>query len=201
MPRREEAFTLIELLVVITILGVLASLVLPLVHAGRREQNKIQCIHRVRNLVGLLEQGERYPGEGGPALLLYLVKKSELRGEDELHSLFCPGDMHESLEGAGGLAAYSDLDLGRKGELGHLTSYAGRDQTRTDCRVVRGGPGAVLLADDSEDHHEGRGYVVGLTGGSITFRDKVDQWKLDRTTAVAPGEGSVVEELRCLAPE
>ncbi len=192
-----RAFTLIEILVVLAILGVLAGLVVPLIGSGQRESHKVECLNNVRNIVGLLEGEARYPGEGGPALILYLVKKGQIRGEDSLGMLFCPGDVHESLAQAGGVDVYNDMS----GDLGRLTSYAGRAMAAEGCRLSKGGPGAVLVCDDSEDHHDGRGYVVGLTGGAAKWRDKVDQWNLSRSAPVAPGESSPVEELRCLAAD
>ncbi len=192
-----KGFTLIEILVVIAILGVLAGLVVPLITTGQHEQNKLACINNVRNIVGLLEGQVRYPTDGGPALILYLVKKGQIQGEDGLGTLFCPGDVHESLAQAGGVDVYNDLG----GDLGRLTSYAGRAMAVEGCRLSKGGPGAVLVCDDSEDHHDNRGYVVGLTGGAAKWRDKVDQWNLSRSAPVAPGETSPVEELRCLAAE
>ena len=67
------------------------------------------------------------------------------------------------------------------------------------CAAKRGSsPAKVLVCDDSEDHHDGKGFVVGLQGGSAKFRDKVDDWEIDISTVVQVGEGSVIPELVCL---
>ena len=166
------------------------------------EAMKVECMANMRNIVGLLEFGPRYPVKSGPNLILYLVKKGELEGEDHLNLLFCPGDKNESLVKAGGVDAYYDLDLTRQGEYGHLTSYAGRDQLDDENAARKGSPRTyVLVCDDSEDHHDGRGFVVGLNGGAAKWRDKVDNWGLDAKTRVEVGEDSVVEELQCLRSE
>ena len=59
-------------------------------------------------------------------------------------------------------------------------------------------PAVVIVADDSEDHHNGKGICVGLTGGVAKWRDKVDDWGLDIDTPVDVGEFSDIEELTCL---
>lgn len=166
------------------------------------ESNKVECMSNVRNIVGLLEFGPKYPVQSGPNLILYLVKKGELEGESLLGLLFCPGDKNESLARAGGVEAYHDLDLTRQGGYGHLTSYAGRNQFDKENAARKQSPKTfVLVCDDSEDHHGGRGFVVGLNGGAVKWRDKIDDWELPPDTEVKVGEGSVVEELRCLRSE
>jgi hypothetical protein len=163
---------------------------------------KVECMSNVRNIVGLLEFGAKYPVQSGPNLILYLVKKREIEGEDRLGLLFCPGDKNESLAKAGGVDAYYDIDLTRQGEYGHMTSYAGRNQFDKENAARKQSPRTfVLVCDDSEDHHDGRGFVVGLNGGAAKWRDKVNDWDLSRDTKVTVGEDSVVEELRCLRTE
>ncbi len=165
------------------------------------ESPKTDCMNNVKQLVGLLEvsAGPTYPSHRGPNLLLYLVRKGELVGEDSLKLLFCPGDRNEDLHKAGGLAAYTDLDLSKAGAYGHLTSYAGRDQLDPACAAERRSlPPKVLICDDSDDHHFGKGFVVGLTGGAVKWRQTVDDYGLKEGTRVTVGEGSIVEELRCL---
>ncbi|MHC4550952.1 MAG: type II secretion system protein [Planctomycetota bacterium] len=203
MRQREAGMTLIEILVVITILATLAGMVTVLINSGRRRQIQIECIQHVSQMVGLLEATTgRYPEYDGPNLLLYFAKRGSIQGPDALAIYFCAGDMEESLKAAGGVEAYRDLDLALKGEYGHLTSYAARALTDPRCRVPRGSPvPTVLLADDSEDHHFAEGIVVGLTGGSAKFRDKVDDYGLDHETVLIVGEGSAADELTCLRTE
>jgi prepilin-type N-terminal cleavage/methylation domain-containing protein len=198
---RETGFTLVEILVVITIIATIAGLVAVLIPKALEMQARQKCIDNLRNITGLLAgtESRRYPEHAGPNLILYLVKKGDLTGRDSLESLFCPGDHEESFKQAGGEAAYEGLDLKRKGEYGHLTSYAGRDQTRADTAARRGSMRAVVLvADDSEDHHFNKGVCVGLTGGTARWRDKVEYYELDGDTPLIVGEGSEVEELTCL---
>jgi hypothetical protein len=207
-----QGFGKVEVLSVVGIMAVLAALVIVLMPEGERPEEtstspvafaaaKKTCMNNVRNIVGLLEFSPRYPEKCGPTLILYFVKKGEIQGR-HLPLLFCPGDVNESLPKVGGADAYKDLDLGKRGEYGHLTSYAGRDQLDKENAAHKGGSRAcVLVCDDSEDHHDGRGFVVGITGGHAKWRDKVDAWKLPRDTHVKVGEDSVVEELRCLRSE
>ncbi len=112
--------------------------------------------------------------------------------------LFCPGDQEEDFEGAGGIEAYREFDLRRNGEYDHLSSYAGRDQTNKMCRTKLGSIPVALICDDSEDHHGGKGFVIGFTGGSVKFRHKFDDWEIDVKTAVLIGEGSAIKELECM---
>ena len=168
---------------------------------GNYEATKVECMNNVRNLVALLTiAGDLPTKSGGVNLLLWLVKRGELPGEDNLKMLFCPGDKRESFDGTGGVEAYgASLDIRRKGEHDHLSSYAGRDQTNKMCRAKTGSAKRLaLICDDSEDHHGGKGFVVGFTGGSVKFRHKVGDWKLDLSTPVLIGEGSAVEELECM---
>ena len=200
MDGKQKGFTLIEILVVVTIIGVLAGLVVVLIPKGQFEAQKAECMNNVRQMVGVLEpMGTSYPKFSGPNLILYLVKKGEFQGEDNIKLLFCPADETDSFEGAGGLDAFKDLDLKKRGEYDHLTSYAGRDQLNAACAAKKGSAkSVVLICDDSEDHHDGKGFIVGLTGGAVKWRDKVDDWGMDIDASVQIGEGSSVAELECL---
>ena len=201
---RERGFTLIEILVVITIIGVLAGMVTLLIGPSRFMATKTECQNNVRGITGLLEVAHpsRYPSHSGPDLILYLVTTGSVVGQDQLEALFCPGDMNESFEDAGGEQAYADLDLAKSGSRGHLTSYAGRDQETVEHRAKKGaGRTMVLLADDSEDHHDGKGIVVGLTGGIAKWRDKVDRYKMSIDDPLEVGPNSTVEELKALIAE
>ena len=203
MSRKEAGMTLIEILVVIAILATIMGTVALLIGPSTRQGDKLSCIRNVGNLVGLIETGGRgrYPESAGANFVLYVAQKGEIAGRDNLETLFCPGDQQESFTLTGGEEAYEDLDL-KSYDNGHLTSYAGRAQNDKKCRVSRGGPRAhVLIADDSEDHHHGFGFVVGLTGGTAKFRDKVDYYELALDQPIEVGEGSAVEELRCLRAE
>ncbi|MHC4549099.1 MAG: type II secretion system protein [Planctomycetota bacterium] len=199
MDGKQKGFTLIEILVVVTIIGVLAGLVVVLIPKGQFEAQKTECMSNIRNIVGLLEFGQRYPEYSGPNLILYLVKKGEIEGRDRLGLLFCSGDTNDTLNRAGGEDAYKDLDLEKRGEYDHLTSYSGRDQLNKACAAKKGSSKTfILVCDDSEDHHDNKGFVVGLNGGAAKWRDKVDDYKLDIKTAIEAGEGSTIEELQCL---
>ena len=139
MDGKQKGFTLIEILVVVTIIGVLAGLVVVLIPKGQFEAKKTECMNNVRNLVGLLTVGGDYPKKyGGANLILHLMPKGDIEGEDNIQNLFCPGDPDETYEDAGRAEAYGSLDVSKKGEHDHLTSYAGRDQTNKNCRAVSG---------------------------------------------------------------
>jgi prepilin-type N-terminal cleavage/methylation domain-containing protein len=204
MRRPQDGFTLIEVLVVMAIIATLAGLVSLLVVDTRRKGERLVCTEQVRDLTGLLESADatRYPRHAGPNLILYLVVKGQIAGKDTLEKLFCPGDQEESLEDAGGVEAYASLDLSLRAEYGHLTSYAARDQTKPETRAPRGAmPPVVLIADDSEDHHQGKGIVVGLTGGAAKWRDKVDDYGMRKDEPLTIGPDSAVDELTCLRVE
>jgi type II secretory pathway pseudopilin PulG len=192
---------LIEILVVMAIIAAIAGLVTIGINAANRKAAIVECVSNVRDLASLLESAQdgRYPEHDGVGLILYLVAKGYVQGPDALEKLFCPGDLEESLDRAGGEAAYAGLDPSRAGEYGHLTSYAGRRQRDKACRASKNNPRpTVLLCDDSEDHHEHMGIVVGLTSGAAKFRDKLDDYKLASEEPILVGEGSNVEELSCM---
>jgi prepilin-type N-terminal cleavage/methylation domain-containing protein len=201
MEGREHGWTLIEILVVVSIIATLAGLVSVLVPRAFFKRDVMVCTNNISQIVGLLESGDtsRYPDEKGPNLILYLVAKGQVAGRDGLELLFCPGDQEESLEDAGGEAAYGDLKLEKLGEYGALTSYAARDQTDPKVRAKKGTmPPMILIADDSEDHHDNKGIVVGLTGGQAKWRDKVDDYGLTVDAPLTVGGGSGITELQAL---
>jgi len=189
--KRNRAFTLIEILVVVAIISTLAGLVsVMIVHANRRAQ-RVECIQHMSELVRLLETSSdnRYPAKSGADFVLDVIGSGLFQDDDSIELLFCPGDLQESPENVGGVQAYADLG---PGSHGHLTSYAGRRQKERECSVRKTGKKCVLLCDDSLDHHDGEGIVVGISGGSARFR------KIDSET-LQLGDSSPDEELRCLS--
>ena len=66
--RRRSAFTLVELLVVISIIGLLASLILPAAFGALGQGRRTQCLNNIRNLgqamVGEVSGTQRYPASG-----------------------------------------------------------------------------------------------------------------------------------------
>jgi len=202
MDGKQNGFTLIEILVVVTIIGVLAGLVVVLIPKGQFEAQKTECMSNVRQIVGLLEVGEKYPNYAGPGMLLYLVKKGDInRDQDKLGLLFCPGDVN-GWDLSGGVEAYKDLDLTKRGEYDALTSYAARDMKNKQCVVRKGDSSTqVLVADETEEYHQKKGLVVGINGGAAKWRDKVDFYGIDIETPLTIGEGSDQDELRCLVKD
>jgi hypothetical protein len=193
-----RGFTVVDLLAVLVCLALVAAVVVaPFHRVHHADAQNTDCLNNVKNLVVLLERMEN-TGDSGLPWLLALVDIGEIQGEDNFELFFCPGDARESLSAAGGPAAYEN----RSGDLGRYTSYAVRDRADPACRALRvGGEPVVLICDDSEDHHDGKGFAVGLSGGAVRWRHKADDWGLDVDTEVVVGEGSVVEELRCLHAE
>lgn len=194
---KQKGFTLIEILVVVTIIGVLAGLVVVLIPKAQEKSAITECTSNVKGIAGILVGMKKFPNYSGPNMILYLVRNKDLQGERSLSTLFCPGHGEEFP----GEEHYKDLDLKTKQDYGHLTSYAGRDQTNEKCRVRKGGAPKVLVADEDERYHNNKGFVCGYTDGSATFRTKVDNWDLDIETPVQVGEGSEVDELKCLRAE
>ena len=166
------------------------------------ERARVECMTHVRGIVSLLNFTGTlgYPQHSGTSLLLYLVKKGDIDGEKNLAVLFCPGDVNESLGLAGGEEAYRSLDFALRGDYGHLTSYAGRDILKKGPSV-KGRRTVVLICDDSEDHHDGKGMVVGLSNGAVKWRDKVENYELSPDQKIEVGEGTKVPELECLLAE
>jgi prepilin-type N-terminal cleavage/methylation domain-containing protein len=199
MNGKQKGFTLIEILVVVTIIGVLAGLVVVLIPRSQEKAQILECTSNQRNIVGMLvaDDGKAWQ-MSGPNIALYFVKKGAISGSN-LKLLFCPGDaQNENLDKAGGEEAYKNLDV-KTQQYDHLTSYAGRDQTRSDCVVKQGTTTPeIMLCDDSEDHHNKKGFVCGYQDGSVRWIDKVDDWNMDLSAVVTVGEGSPVKALQCL---
>lgn len=199
MDRTQKGFTLIEILVVVTIIGVLAGLVVVLIPKGKEKASIAECQNNVRGLSGLFAQMKKLPTYSGVNLLLYLNKKGDLPDEGKLKLLFCPGDASDTWDRTGGIQAYKDADLKKNGEYGGLSSYAARDQLDRDCAAsLASSKTQAIIADDSDEHHNGKGLVVGYTDGSAKFRDKFDDWGVPVETEVKVGEASDVAELKCL---
>jgi prepilin-type N-terminal cleavage/methylation domain-containing protein len=188
--RNTRAFTLIEILVVIAIISTLAGMVSVMVVKARRNAERVECIQHVSELVRLLEinGGSRYPRKDGARFVLDVLGTG-LFDEQTMELLFCPGDLVEDVEGAGGTEAYKNLG---SEPVGHLTSYAGRRQTEPSCMASKTGPKKILICDDSYDHHHEEGIVVGIAGGTAKFREI-------GSGVLQLGEGSPDEELRCLS--
>ncbi len=202
MNGKQKGFTLIEILVVVTIIGVLAGLVVVLIPRSQEKAQQLECISNQRNLAGTLVSADPDAWRrSGPNLILQFVKKGDI-DKASLKILFCPGDLIDSLDKAGGPDAYKALgDMNVQGQYGHLTSYAGRDQGKPAC-VAKAGQGRIIMTcDDSEDHHNKKGFVVGYTDGSATFLEKEKTWNLGLETVVNIGEGSSAPELECLIGE
>ncbi|MFI5403063.1 MAG: type II secretion system protein [Planctomycetota bacterium] len=202
MNGKQKGFTLIEILVVVTIIGVLAGLVVVLIPKSQEKAQILECTSNQRNIVGMLvaDDGKAWQ-KSGPNIALYFVMKGDITGSN-LKLLFCPGDaQNETLEKAGGEDGFKNLDL-KAQQYEHLTSYAGRDQANTACAVKKGTTSPeVMLCDDSEDHHNKKGFVCGYNDGSAKWLDKVDDWEMPITTEVKVGEGSPVKVLQCLRTE
>jgi len=200
MNGKQKGFTLIEILVVVTIIGVLAGLVVVLIPKTQEKKDILSCTNNQRQFIGLLVQADQEAWrKSGPNLLLYWVKKGDIKG-DQLSLLFCPGDTKENIQAAGGEDVYKNLDL-KTQQFGHLTSYAGRDQNNATCAAKQSGDTLIMTCDDSEDHHNAKGFVCGYNDGSVKFIDKVDKWEMDLATVVAVGEGSSVKDLQCMKEE
>ena len=200
MHRTQKGFTLIEILVVVTIIGVLAGLVVVLIPKGREKANIADCTNNVKQITGLLigTKGSRFPNYGGVNLLIYLNKNGDLPDEGKLRLLFCPGDEFDTWDRVS-VQAYKDADLSKKGEYGELSSYAGRDQTDRACTASKSSSKTqALLADDSEDHHNNKGFVIGYNDSSAKYREKFDDWKISIDTEIRVGEGSEIKDLKCL---
>ncbi len=202
MNGKQKGFTLIEILVVVTIIGVLAGLVVVLIPKSQEKTQIMECQNNQRQICALLIQADdKAWNMSGPNIALYFVKKGDITGTN-LKLLFCPGAAQkENLDRVGGEEAYKNLDL-KTQQYDHLTSYAGRDQSRADCAVKKGTTSPeIMLCDDNEDNHNKKGFVCGYNDGSAKWIDKVDVWDMDLSAVVAVGEGSSVKELQCLKVE
>lgn len=199
MNGKQKGFTLIEILVVVTIIGVLAGLVVVLIPKSQERAQIIECTNNQKGFVGLLNAADTDVWRrSGPNLILQFINKGDLVPE-QFKTLFCPGDLVEGLDKVVVPDSYKGLDM-KNHEYDNLTSYAGRDQDNAKCIVKPGQGRSIVLSDDSEDHHNKKGFVCGFSDGSVEFRDK-DKWGLSLETVVNIGEGSAVKDLECLRAE
>jgi prepilin-type N-terminal cleavage/methylation domain-containing protein len=203
MNGKQKGFTLIEILVVVTIIGVLAGLVVVLIPKSQEKAQITECTNNQRNIVGMLiTADDKAWGYSGPNMLLYLAKHEDIKGTN-LRLFFCPGDPdpQQKFDKVGGEDAFKNLDL-KVQDLGHLTSYAGRDQSTMKCVVKKGNTSPeVIICDDKEDNHGKKGFVCGYNDGRVAFLDKVNDWDKDISESVAIGEASTVPALQCLRAE
>lgn len=199
MNGKQKGFTLIEILVVVTIIGVLAGLVVVLIPRSQEKAQILECTNNQKGFAGFIIAADADAWRrSGPNLILQFINKGDLTAE-QFKTLFCPGDVVEGLDKAGGADAYKNLDM-KSHEYDNLTSYAGRDQDNAKCAVKAGQGRTIIVCDDSEDHHNKKGFVCGYTDGSVEFREK-DKLGVSIDTIVNPGEGSAVKELECLKGE
>jgi prepilin-type N-terminal cleavage/methylation domain-containing protein len=200
MNGKQKGFTLIEILVVVTIIGVLAGLVVVLIPKSQERAQILECTNNQKGFVGFIITASDTDvwRKSGPNMILQFINKGDLTAE-QYKTLFCPGDVVEGLDKAGGAEAYKNLDM-KNHEYDNLTSYAGRDQDNAKCAVKAGQGRIIITCDDSEDHHNKKGFVCGYSDGSVEFREK-DKLGVSLDTVVSPGEGSAVKELECLRVE
>jgi len=200
MNGKQKGFTLIEILVVVTIIGVLAGLVVVLIPRSQETAIRIECTNNQRGWCGMLQSAEPDAWRrAGPNLILQFINKGDITPE-QFKTYFCPGDLVEGLEKAGGAEAYKNLDM-KSHEYGNLTSYACRDQDNGKCVVKPGQGRTIIICDDSEDHHNKKGFVCGFSDGSAEWRDKEKLGNIPLETVVTPGEGSAAKDLECLRSE
>ena len=199
MNGKQKGFTLIEILVVVTIIGVLAGLVVVLIPKSQENAQRLECINNQRGWCGMLVQADSDAWRrSGPNLILQFVNKGDIT-PDQFKTYFCPGDLVEGLDKVGGADAYKNLDM-KNHEYDNLTSYACRDQDNGKCIAKPGQGRTIITTDDSEDHHNKKGFVCGYSDGSAEWRDK-EKLGVTLETVVSPGEGSAAKDLECLRQE
>lgn len=203
MDMKQKGFTLIEILVVVTIIGVLAGLVVVLIPRGQEKANIAECTNNQKQLAQTLISldSTKFPDKyAGVNLLLYLFKAGHIdMAEENLQLLFCPGDEGDGWETSGKMKAYKEADINRNGEYGMMSSYAARNQTDRECKAIKSSTKPqAMICDDSEDHHNGKGFVIAYSTGAVKFRQKFEDWNIEIDTEVKVGEGSEIEDLKCL---
>ncbi len=220
---RPSGFTFIEILVVMSIIVVLAGMVMVGVPYVREQGRRTESLSNVRGLALLLsgqsQQKRAWPPFDGKNFLLSLVATGEVdaRRPDNLKVFFSPGDTKYTWQEKvqiDGAKRYKDITLqslkSGTGDFKDLTSYAGRLNTRDECRITPDKESMVvpLVCDDDDGNlHHPKGLIMAFTDGSAQFKDWSDLGmqagpeEVDGDVEPFLGDDARSEDLKCMSSE
>jgi type II secretory pathway pseudopilin PulG len=217
--RGESGFSFIEILVVMGIITLLTSMVVMVIPWIRERGNQTKSKDNISNLVKLMmdmsmsgkEKG--YPPYNGKCFTLSPLAHQVINPDapGALEVFFSPSDEHFklSLLDPQKYREITRASLKAGNDYKEYTSYAGRLNRETDCRMAPSDTsknGTLMLCDDDDGPlHHSSGLIVGFRDGVVELWDWEDLGMAKPKDAKKPdpflGDAAQSEILKCLSSQ
>jgi prepilin-type N-terminal cleavage/methylation domain-containing protein len=186
--RNKAGFTLIELLVVIAIIGILASLILPVLSRARESARRTQCASNIRQLLTAMYMYSDSPSNGGTLPTLgQNIDDSGAKGTEGLHLLYrqyvndpriyaCPSDPNRpapsKLQELPGWPTDGAQPSPKMDKSYTSYQYDPGHSTNISSMVALIADRSLSTTANSNSHGKNAGQNVGF-GTSVEFRESV----------------------------
>ena len=190
-PRGISGFTLIEFLVVIAIIGILVSIILPVLGKAREFARRTQCASNLKH-IGLAlrmyanDQDGAFPAGGSTGMESLGTLYNKYISERKIFR--CPGNNGVSEANNLNLTAVSDI-------LTPNTSFttAGCSYGYDDTHTLEEDPGVIIAADAQGTSTTGLSDNHNETGQNVLYLDGHVEWK--GTTTCGYYNGSTYDDI------